>query len=461
MTLYSRRLLPLLAAALAAPALASAQAPAVDLEFPIERFELDNGLQVIVSEDHSSPTVAIAVYYDVGSRNEVQGRSGFAHLFEHMMFQGSQNIPKGGHFQYVSINGGSMNGTTSEDRTNYYEILPSDRLALGLWLEADRMRSLDISAENFENQRQVVKEERRLRIDNVPYMNGFLEFFDHAYDSFEYGHSVIGSMDDLDAAELSDVQAFFDLYYVPNNAVLTVVGDTTVEEVRQLANLYFGPIPAGEEPPAVNIVEPERTAMSVHSMEDPLATQPMVMVGWQVPPGPSEINDTLQVLDSILVAGQSSRLHTRLVRQEQAALEVASFLEGRRGPDIEVVYAICAGDNHEEVRDLIFDEIATLREEGVTQEELDTARTQILRATVSGVEEFLGRSLVLGSDALYYDDPGRINSQVERLMAVTVEDVNEALQTYFLPERATLMTITPAAAESADATDGEETAAGE
>lgn len=448
------RLLALCSAAtiaVSASAPALAQQPAVELNFPIETFELDNGLRVVVSEDHSSPTVAVAVYYDVGSRNEVQGRSGFAHLFEHMMFQGSENIPKGGHFQYVSINGGSMNGTTSEDRTNYYEILPSDRLALGMWLEADRMRSLDISEENFENQRQVVKEERRLRIDNQPYMNGFLAFFDFAYDSFEYSHSVIGSMDDLDAATVEDVQAFFDLYYKPNNAVLTVVGDTTVAEVRALAEQYFGPIPAGDEPPPVIIEEPGRTEMSVHELTDPLATQPMVMVGWQVPPAPSDENTALQVLDSILVAGESSRMHTRLVRQERSALEVASFLEGRRGPDLQVIYAISTGMDPTTVQTSIMEEIASLRESGVTQEELDTARTQIIRATVSGVEEFLGRSLAIGRDALYYDEPGRINSTIDRLMAVTVEDVNAALQDWFAPERATIVLIRPEAAEVEEA----------
>ncbi|MCA9581398.1 MAG: insulinase family protein, partial [Myxococcales bacterium] len=210
---------------------------------PIQVETLENGLTVVMSPDRTVPTVAIAVYYDVGSRNEVRGRSGFAHLFEHMMFQGSANVGKGEHFQYVMNRGGNMNGTTSHDRTNYFETLPSNELALGLWLEADRMRSLAITQENFENQRQVVMEERRQSYSNRPYMESMLRINELAFgDYFPYAHSTIGDMADLENAPLTAVQEFFNQYYPPNNAVLSIAGDIDPTETMALVRKYFGSI---------------------------------------------------------------------------------------------------------------------------------------------------------------------------------------------------------------------------
>src|SRR5436189_2555914 len=219
-----------------------------------ETFALPNGLRVIYSEDHSTPIVSVDVWYNTGSRNERPGRSGFAHLFEHMMFQGSAHVKKAEHFQYVNRAGGVMNGSTTEDRTNYWETLPSNRLNLALWLEADRMRSLAITDENFHNQREAVKEERRLRVDNQPYTAAFLDGLTAPFDSstcFAYAHPTIGSMDDLNAAKLEDVQAFFDTYYAPNNATLVVVGDFRPVELRRLVNAYFADVRSHATPPPV------------------------------------------------------------------------------------------------------------------------------------------------------------------------------------------------------------------
>lgn len=237
-----------LAAVAAVPALRAQQ------QYEYETYTLPNGLRVILSEDHSSAVVAINLWYDVGSRNERPGRSGFAHLFEHMMFQGSAHVDKGEHMQLVERAGGELNGTTNEDRTAYFETLPANRLNLGLWLEADRMRSLAITDENFENQRETVKEERRLRVDNQPYGRAFTDGMTLPYDStrcFGYAHTVIGSMADLDAAQTTDVQAFFGLYYAPNNAILAVVGDFQPAAVKRLIEQYFGDIPSNEPPPTV------------------------------------------------------------------------------------------------------------------------------------------------------------------------------------------------------------------
>src|SRR6266446_2305887 len=197
---------------------------------PIEQFTLDNGLRVVLNEDHSVPVVSVAVYYDVGSRNEREGRTGFAHLFEHMMFQGSENVPKAAHFQYISNAGGTMNGTTSSERTNYFETLPANQLPLALWLESDRMRSLNVTQENLDNQRNAVQEEKRLRYDNQPYVNAFLLVNELIFRNPANAHSTIGSMEDLDAATIEDVQEFFRIYYAPNNAVLAIVGDFEEQE---------------------------------------------------------------------------------------------------------------------------------------------------------------------------------------------------------------------------------------
>src|SRR5438445_7091370 len=232
-----------------APALA-AQAGRISYE----AFTLPNGLHVLYSEDHSTPIVSVDVWYNSGSRNERAGRSGFAHLFEHMMFEGSAHVKKAEHFQYVNRAGGVMNGSTTEDRTNFWETLPSNRLNLALWLEADRMRSLAVTNENFHNQREAVKEERRLRVDNQPYSRAFLDGLTAPFDSstcFAYAHTVIGSMADLDAAQLADVQAFFDTYYAPNNATLVVVGDFAPRELRRLINQHYAGIPSHPAPPPV------------------------------------------------------------------------------------------------------------------------------------------------------------------------------------------------------------------
>src|SRR5436190_7799649 len=238
----------LLRAALAPPLLGQSG------QIPYEAFTLPNGLRVLYSEDHSTPIVSVDVWYNTGSRNERPGRSGFAHLFEHMMFEGSAHVKKGEQFQLISRAGGSENGSTAEDRTNYYETVPSNRLNLALWLDADRMRSLAITDENFHNQRETVKEERRLRVDNQPYGAAFTDGIVMAFDSatcFAYAHPTIGSMDDLNAAKLEDVQAFFDTYYAPNNATLVVVGDFRPGELRPLVNEYFADVRSHATPPSV------------------------------------------------------------------------------------------------------------------------------------------------------------------------------------------------------------------
>src|SRR2546428_7505972 len=296
----------LLGAALAPPLLGQSG------QISYEVFTLPNGLGVLFWEDHWRPIVSVDVWYNPGARNERPGRSGFAHLFEHMMFEGSAHVKKGEHFQLVSRAGGSENGTTAEARSNYYETLPSNRLNLALWLEADRMRSLAITDENFQNQRETVKEERRLRIDNQPYSPAFIEGMTWPFDSagcFAYAHTVIGSMDDLNGAQLSDVRAFFDTYYAPNNATLVVVGDFKPLELRRYVNQYFSEIPRHAWPPHSSCVHRVSPGIGRREVTDAHANLPAVRRLYRAPPHADPDTRALELLNVILGQGESSRLN--------------------------------------------------------------------------------------------------------------------------------------------------------
>ena len=294
-------------------------------QLAIEKHTLGNGLRMVMNPDHHVPTVAVAVYFDVGSRNEEPGHTGFAHLFEHMMFQGSANVGKGEHFQLIMNRGGSANGTTSTDRTNYFETVPSNELSLALWLEADRMRSLAITQENFENQRQTVMEERRQSYDNHPYMKSMLRINELAYgDYFPYAHSTIGDMKDLVAAPLSAVQEFFSTYYAPNNAVLSIAGDFEPKDAIALAEKYFGGI-ARHETKAFAAASPSpQQAERVETMHDPLAELPAFHIAYHIPPDRQPDHYPLELLAIILGDGESSRLY------QEAKASIAGDRRGYR-----------------------------------------------------------------------------------------------------------------------------------
>src|SRR5215213_5786266 len=236
----------------------------------IEEYSLENGLRVVLNRDNAVPVVAVAVYYNVGSRNEREGRTGFAHLFEHMMFQGSENVKKAEHFQYIMKAGGTMNGTTSSERTNYFETLPANQLPLALWLESDRMRSLAVTQENLDNQREAVKEEKRLRYDNQPYGQIFDLINQMIYRNFANAHSTIGSMEDLDDATVEDVQEFFRIFYAPNNAVLSISAAFDTSKAKELVEFYFGDIPSQPLPPDLDVSEPPEVASTYKEWEDKL-----------------------------------------------------------------------------------------------------------------------------------------------------------------------------------------------
>jgi len=381
---------------------------------PIEQFTLANGLRVVLSRDAAVPVVSVVVYYDVGSRNERLGRTGFAHLFEHMMFQGSENVPKAAHFQYVFNAGGTMNGTTSTERTNYFETLPANQLPLALWLESDRMRSLKVTQENLDNQRQAVQEEKRLRYDNQPYINAFLLINELIFKNPANAHSTIGSMEDLDAATIDDVREFFRIYYAPNNAVLTIVGDFDVVEARGLVDKYFGGIPRQTNPPAVDVSEPEEVGKSQGAYHDKLAPAPAFILGWKIPPRRTPDHYALALAGDLLFAGESSRLYQQLVKGDESVVSIQGDVDDRRGPSALYVFALPKpGEDIPTIRQQIFNEIKRLASDGPSDEEMQKLRNTVSNDAVRGRQSTLYRAQRIAEFTLYDGDPHLFDHELD------------------------------------------------
>jgi len=415
-----------------------------------EKFELTNGLRVILSEDHSNPVVGCAIYYNVGSRNEVRGRTGFAHLFEHMMFQGSQNVPRNMHSMWIGRAGGNDNGSTNQDRTNYFATLPSNQLEIALWLESDRMKALNITKENFENQRATVKEEKRQSYDNQPYSEGRSRLMELVFESYPYQHTVIGSMEDLDAAELKDVQAFFNTYYAPNNAVLAVAGDIDPAQARKLVEKYFGPVPARVPPPQVVINEPERIREKKITVTDKYANLPAVYAGFGIPKRGHPDVYALDLLSDILLAGDSSRLNQKLVKEKEVAASVSGGANAMRGAGVFMLNLMVKPERDPaDVFQMAIDEFERVKKEPVSSAELQKAKNRYRSTTVSGLERALNRAMQLCEYELD-GDPNRINTQIDQYMAVTPEDIQRVAKKYFTVVNRSSVTVLPAAAKLAD-----------
>jgi predicted Zn-dependent peptidase len=423
-------------------------------QISIEQYTLGNGLRVILSEDHAVPVVSVAVYYDVGSRNEREGRTGFAHLFEHMMFQGSENVPKAGHFQYIFNNGGTMNGTTSSERTNYFETLPANQLPLALWLESDRMRSLKVTQENLDNQREAVKEEKRLNYDNRPYSNAFLRLNEMIFRNPANAHSTIGSMEDLDAATIDDIREFFRVYYAPNNAVLVIVGDFDPDEARALVEKYFATIPSQPVPPPPDVTEPEEVALHREVYRDPFAQLPALIIGWKTPPRRSEDFYALSLAGDLLLDGDSSRLYQRLVKEEESVVGIQGSVGERRGPSSLYIFAIPKpGHETEHIRATIEEEIRRLADEGPSEEEMEKLHNMLLNDSVRGRQSTLFRAQRLAEYALYDGDPTLFNTELERYLDVTPEEIKRVVRRYLITDNYSLMEVV--ASEAAEAIEEE------
>ncbi|MGH9751437.1 MAG: M16 family metallopeptidase [Blastocatellia bacterium] len=408
--------------------------------------KLKNGLRVFLVEDHSAPVVSLALIYDVGSRNERQGRTGFAHLFEHMMFQGSENIGKSEHFILIETNGGQMNGTTNEERTLYFETLPNNQLDLMLYLEADRMRGLDISKENLDNQRNAVQEERRLGLDNQPYGKMFEKFGETMYDNFAYKHSVIGSMEDLNAASVEDVREFFRVYYAPNNAVMALVGDFKTDQALAKIKTYFESIPSQPAAPGIDGAEPEQTAERRFTIDDELARLPLLNIGYKGYVGaPSDIY-ALQVLSTVLGSGQSSRLYQKLVKESQLAISANSFASVRRGPGaFRIGATIAPNKKYEDVEAAIYEEIARLQKELIADWEMEKAKQAARRGAIGSRQSSLGLAINIVEGVVAWNDPNYANTRLEKIMAVTKEDVQRVAREYLQASKRTVGVAIPKA----------------
>ena len=431
-----------------APAAASAAGP-LPARIGFEQYQLPNGLTVVLAPEKSAQVVAVNVWYDVGARNERQGRTGFAHLFEHMMFQGSANVAKGEHFKLIERAGGSMNGTTADDRTNYFETLPSNRLNLGLWLEADRMRSLNVSKENLDNQRNAVQEERRLRIDNQPYTGAFLQSLTSAFDPktcFAYAHETIGSMADLNAASVEDVQEFFKRYYAPNNATLVVSGDFEPAEAKRLIEEAFGSIPRVDAPPPVTCEQPFDVGQQRRTVTDAKATLPASLALWRIPEYKHADTPALTFLATILGEGESSRMNRAVVREAKAAVATQTLagLGPRRGPNVFASLGIAnQGVPVDSVERLMLAQVARVAAEGVTEAELAKAKNAYRAAKINELQTNLGRAEALQTAKMFLGDPGAVNTDLQRFMAVTAADIQRVARTYLKPENSVITLITP------------------
>jgi predicted Zn-dependent peptidase len=418
------------------------------LSFDIRRETLGNGLTVILAPDASVPVVAVNLWYGVGSRNEREGRTGFAHLFEHLMFQGSVNVEKGRHFELVERAGGSLNASTWFDRTNYFETVPSHQLELVLWLESDRMGWFlpAMDQEKLDNQRDVVRNERRQRYDNQPYGDWDERMLAAVFPpDHPYHHSVIGSMDDLGRADLEDVAAFFDTFYRPNNAVLTLAGDIGPSSALDLVSRYFGEIPRGPELPAIpgrTELEPAigKTTLERVEADVPL---PRVHLALRIPPVTDEDFYDADVASSILGAGRASRLYRRLVRERRIAKDVMAFAYPLATGRTMMVCRLTgyAGSDPAALEEALVGEVDAL----VDVEEVEVDRAVALAETglLREVEELASRADLLSMNQMVFGDAARLNSEVDRIRAVTAEGVRRLARETLGPDNRALLTYVP------------------
>ena len=426
-------------------AAATAPAPAVLPTVEFTEYQLANGLRVILAPTDAAPVVAVCVTYNVGSFVEPPGRSGFAHLFEHLMFQGSKNLPKGAFDAVVVNSGGDDNGETWPDRTAFYMVMPANRLEAALYVHADTMEHLNVDQENLDNQRTVVQEERRRDVENKPYGRLYETLLDHAYTNFAYRHPPIGSMADIDKADLDDVTWFYETYYAPNNAVLSIVGDFDGRDARAWVAQHFGPIPTGPDPVMPSLDEPPQTSEKRVKLDDPLAPFPAYAAAYRIPSGDHADFAALDMLSVILAGGKSARPWREVVEKRQLATSVRADAEPRRGPGLFTVnLEFGPGQSVEAAERALEAEIARIRKDGVTESEVGTARVQRRRNVLAARRSALERAIALGANAVMFGDAGRINTYQERFQNVTPEDVRRVARAYLRPENRTVVVATPA-----------------
>ncbi|MFM7726939.1 MAG: M16 family metallopeptidase [Flavobacteriales bacterium] len=397
-----------------------------------EEYTLKNGLHVILHEDHSTPITAVTVMYHVGSKNETVGRSGMAHFFEHLLFEGSENIGRGQYSKYVENAGGGLNANTSQDRTFYYELLPSNQLELGLWLESERMLHAKVEMVGIETQREVVKEEKRQRVDNQPYGTLFQETLDHAFDVHPYSWPPIGSMEDLNAAKEDDFKNFYKKFYVPNNAVLSIAGDIDMAVTKQLIEKYFASIPRGlNEVPRPTQVEPinKGEVRDTVWVKDQL---PMVVQAYHIPAQGTPEYYAIDMLNQLLSQGESSRLNKSLVDEKQVALYSGAFTYNTEHPGLTLAYSLAnMGVDAVKVEEAMNAEFDRVKNEMISDQELQKLRNQVENDFVSRNGSVAGIAESLANYHMYFGDANLINTEIEKYNAITKQDMLNAAKKYY------------------------------
>jgi predicted Zn-dependent peptidase len=436
--------------------LLAAGAFAKPIEVPVIYDKLPNGLKVVISEAHAAPAVTVAVYYGIGFRVEPKGQTGFAHLFEHMMFQGSEHVKKFEHAKIVEANGGNLNGSTRLDDTNYYETLPAEGLETALWLESDRMRSLDVSAENLKNQQNVVSEEVRANVLNQPYgLFEWLDLWQNANQNWFNAHNFYGDLHDIEAAKIDDVRQFFKTYYAPNNAVLAIVGDVDAAAVRKLVDKYFASIPQQTIPKRPDVSEPPQTKEKRVNETDKLANVPALAIGWHLPDQQSPDYAPAVLLDLILQGDDSSRLYQRLVKEKQLSIDWAggiNFDLGNEfdydGPMLLVARTTYKpGHSADEILREVDSVLTDLQQHGPTAREVADAKVRFRSSFYDGLETTGGKANLLAAFALFRDDPSQINKVLPVFDAVTAAQIRSVAQKYLVNSNRTSIDRVPAAKE--------------
>jgi zinc protease len=405
---------------------------------------LPNGLKVVLSEDRSTPIVHVQLWYHVGSKNEKPGRTGFAHLFEHLMFKGSKNVSPEGHTSMISGRGGQANAFTTDDETVFWSTLPAHDLPLALWLEADRMATLRIDRETFANERDVVKEERRLRVDNQPFGRLTEIIYDQAFTTHPYKHPTIGSMADLEAASVEDVRDFHRTYYVPSNATLVIVGDFDLDLALTLVNQYFGRIPkAAHEVPRDIPAEPPQTREKRVTVSEPWPL-PAVVVAYHITHDGHPDAYPLHIAAKVLSDGQSSRIYRKLVYEKQLA--VAAFGQANLIEDPNLFYAVAIvqpGQTTEAAANALIEELDRLKTEPISDEELQRTKNQFARDYILSRESNQQKANHLAHAVVIHKDVTTADGEFDIFQNITKADVQRVARTYFRPESRLVLTVMP------------------
>lgn len=415
-----------------------------------EEYDLDNGLHVILHEDHSTPIAAVTVLYHVGSKNEDAERTGFAHFFEHLLFEGSENIKRGEFDSYVTNAGGALNANTSQDRTFYFELLPSNQMELGLWLESERMLHANIQNIGVETQREVVKEEKRQRVDNQPYGSWLENMMKRLYTEHPYNWVPIGSMDHLNAAQLDEFMAFYKKFYVPNNATLSIAGDIDVEKTKELIAAYFGDIPRGADVVQPTVQEPALGGEKTATIYDNIQL-PAIMMGYRMPPQTSDDAYALQMASSVLSGGPSSRMYKRLVDQDQTALQVFAFPFSLEQGGAFITFSLAnAGKTIDDMVPALEDEISKLQSELISEREFQKIQNQMESNFIQSNSKMAGIAESLADYHTYYGDANYINTEIERYRSVTREDIQRVAQKYLVKDNRVVLRYLPKSEEPAE-----------